>query len=38
MLLGHVAEALEAERTLVLVPGEFFETLLVHGVPTVQED
>jgi hypothetical protein len=38
VLLGHVTEALETKRTLILVLCQFFEALLVHRVSAVQED
>lgn len=34
----HVAETLEAEGALVLVLGEFLETVLVHAVSAVKKD
>jgi hypothetical protein len=38
ILLGHVAEAFEAERALVLVFRQLLEAFWVHWMPTVQED
>jgi hypothetical protein len=37
MLLGHIAEAFEAEWALILVLGQVLKTFLVHRVPAVQE-
>lgn len=37
MLLGHIAEALEAQRALVLMLGQVLKTFLVHSMPAIQE-